>query len=615
MLVTHCNSNSINLLHVIHQNTQDKFGYSVSISGDTIVVGAYEEDSNATGVNGDQGARDSGAAYVFVRNTTTWTQQAYLRASNTDAYDYFGWSVSISGDSIVVGAIYEDSNATGVNGDQNNLDATDSGAAYVFVREATTWTQQAYLKASNTGVRDYFGHSVSISGDTIVVGAYQENSNAKGVNGDQNDDSALYAGAAYVFVRIGATWTQQAYLKASNTESSDNFGWSVSISGDTIAVGAKEEDSNAVGVNGDQSNNDIPDSGAAYIFVREGITWTQQAYLKASNTGVADYFGYSVSISGDTIVVGAYGEDSNATGVNEDQSNDRAFDSGAAYVFVRNGTTWTQQAYLKASNTGGGDAFGYSLSISGHTIVVGAYHESSNAIEVNGDQNNDDAFDSGAAYVFVRNGTSWTQQAYLKADSIIPNGQFATTVAVGDYIVAGQVGMVTVFGELIADTPTTGGTTVTTSTTEVTSATVATSSTILTTGATDVIGGSTMTTGGATTTSTLIEATESTSFVGVATENSDDDGAVVIIAVVVSVVVFAIVSVIIGFLFFKQKRNNSQHSSAVSLPLQSKSILKNIKIEELLGSGNFGSNSINSLNNFELQDLCIVEIGKKLQSH
>jgi hypothetical protein len=243
--------------------------------------------------------------------------------------------------------LIEDSNAVGVNGDQSNNNAKDSGAAYVFVRNGTEWHLQAYLKASNTGAFDYFGYSVSISGDTIVVGAYLEDSNAARVNGDQNNDDAGYSGAAYVFVREGINWTQQAYLKASNAEADDWFGYSVSISGDTIVVGAYVEDSNARGVNGDQRNNDAPYSGAAYVFVREGITWTQQAYLKASNTGAYDWFGYSVSISGDTIVVGASQEDSNATGVNGDQSNNDASNSGAAYVFMRNATTWTQRAYLK----------------------------------------------------------------------------------------------------------------------------------------------------------------------------------------------------------------------------------------------------------------------------
>src|SRR5205085_569576 len=277
--------------------------------------------------------------------------QAYLKASNTGANDFFGGSVSISGDTVVVGALYEDSAATGINGNQSDNSATGSGAAYVFVRSGSTWTQQAYLKASNTGVNDLFGASVAISGNTIIVGAYAEDSAASGVNGNQADNGAIDSGAAYVFVRSGSTWTQQAYLKASNTGANDFFGVSVAISGNTIVAGAYGEDSAATGVNGNQADNGAIDSGAAYVFVRSGSTWTQQAYLKASNTGVSDFFVGSVAISGNTVVVGAFDEDSAATGVNGNQSDNGAIDSGAAYVFARSGSTWTQQAYLKASNT------------------------------------------------------------------------------------------------------------------------------------------------------------------------------------------------------------------------------------------------------------------------
>src|SRR5207248_2080220 len=151
--------------------------------------------------------------------------------------DFFGGSVSISGDTVVVGALYEDSAATGINGNQSDNSATGSGAAYVFVRSGSTWTQQAYLKASNTGANDFFGVSVAISGNTIVAGAYGEDSAATGVNGNQADNGAVDSGAAYVFVRSGSTWTQQAYLKASNTGVSDFFGGSVAISGDTAVIG------------------------------------------------------------------------------------------------------------------------------------------------------------------------------------------------------------------------------------------------------------------------------------------------------------------------------------------------------------------------------------------
>jgi hypothetical protein len=416
----------------------DQFGYSVAISGDTVVVGAWNEDSNATGVNGtqsDNSASAAGAAYVFVRSSGTWTQQAYLKASNTGAGDNFGYSVAISGDTVVVGAQNEASNATGVNGTQSDNSASAAGAAYVFVRSSGLWTQQAYLKASNTGAGDNFGYSVAISGDTVVAGAYFEGSNATGVTGSQSDNSATRAGAAYVFVRSSGTWSQQAYLKASNTEANDFFGRSVSISGDTVVVGANRESSNATGVNGTESNNSAASSGAAYVSVRSSGTWSQQAYLKASNAEAYDQLGWSVAISGDTVVVGALGEAGDATG---GQSNNSASYAGAAYVFVRSSGTWTQQAYLKASNAEANDYFSYSVAISGDTVVAGAYQEASNATGVNGTQSDNSTFVAGAAYVFVRSSGTWPQQAYLKASNTGEFDYFGQSVAIsGDTVVVG----------------------------------------------------------------------------------------------------------------------------------------------------------------------------------
>jgi hypothetical protein len=249
---------------------------------------------------------------------------------------------SLSGDTFVVGAVGEGSSSTQVDGDEENNDKPYAGAAYVYVRDETnTWTRQAFLKASNADENDWFGNSVSISGDRIVVGAYQEDSN--GVEGDNSKEES---GAVYVFVRDGNTWSQEGYLKASNPDGADHFGQSVSISEDTIVVGADKEDSGS----DDPNDNCAPNAGAAYVFVRDGNTWTQQAYLKASNADQDDLFGASVAISKDTIVVGAYGEDSSATEINGDMDNNDVPGSGAAYVFVRDGNTWTQQAYLKASN-------------------------------------------------------------------------------------------------------------------------------------------------------------------------------------------------------------------------------------------------------------------------
>jgi hypothetical protein len=395
-------------LKASNTNAEDQFGGSVAISGDTVVVGARFEASSATGVNGNQadnGFPESGAAYVFVRDAGgVWSQQAYLKASNTEAFDEFAWLVAASGDTVVIGAKNEDSNTTGVNSNQADNSAAESGAAYVFVRNGTTWSQQAYLKASNTDAGDVFGISVAASSDAVVVGAAGEDSVATGVDGNQSDNFAQSSGAAYVFVRdAGGVWSQQAYLKASNTDAGDQFGGSVAISGDTLVVAARLEDSSATGVNGNEGDNGALDSGAAYVFVCDAMgNWSQQAYLKASNTDTGDSFGSSVAASGDVVVVGAFGEDSSATGVNGNEADNNASFAGAAYVFVRDAEgVWSQRAYLKASNTDTGDRFGTSVSASGDTVTVAAISEDSSATGIGGDQADNSASSSGAAYVFT----------------------------------------------------------------------------------------------------------------------------------------------------------------------------------------------------------------------
>ena len=437
----------------------DEFGTSVAISGDTIVVGANLEDSNQTTItNGstasaDNSATNAGAAYVFVRSGSSWSQQAYLKAPNAEADDHFGTSVAISGDSIVVGANLEDSNQTTItNGSSVSADnsATNAGAAYVFVRSGSSWSQQAYLKAPNAGAEDRFGTSVAISGDTIVVGAYQEDSNQTTITNGSTasaDNSAIDAGAAYVFVRSGSSWSQQAYLKAPNAEAIDEFSTSVAISGDTIVIGAARESSSQTTItNGStaSADNSASTAGAAYVFVRSGTSWSQQAYLKAPNAEVGDNFGGSVAISGDTIVVGADGEDSPQTTITNGSTasaDNSAAGAGAAYVFVRSGSSWSQQAYLKAPNTNAGDNLGYSVAISGDTIVVSAHQEESSQTTItNGSTASSDnsASEAGAAYVFVRSGTNWSQQAYLKAPNANTDAVFGRSVAIsGDTIVVG----------------------------------------------------------------------------------------------------------------------------------------------------------------------------------
>jgi hypothetical protein len=422
----------------------DSFGAAMAISGDTLVVGAPNESSNATGVNGN-GTNDnapfSGAAYVFTRNAGIWTQQAYLKASNTGVGDSFGYSVAVSGDIIVIGAPYEDSAATGINGNAASNNAPDSGAAYIFVRSGGTWTQQAYVKAANTDSGDRFGCAVGASGEAVVVGADSEDSSAIGVNGSASDNSTPNSGASYIFDRTAGVWAQVAYLKASNTGMDDQFGWSVAISANTVIVGAPNEDSDASGINGDGASDAAESSGAAYAFGREGgITWNQQAYIKGPHPDPSDFFGYSVAVSGGTAVVSAVNEDSAATGANGDSLDNSATDSGAAFVFVVAGGFWSPEAYLKASNTGESDFFGNSVAISGDRIVIGAPYEQSSATGINGNGFDNSTPDAGAAYQFERNASIWREVAYLKASNTQSGDRFGFAVAHSSSVAIGAIG-------------------------------------------------------------------------------------------------------------------------------------------------------------------------------
>lgn len=421
----------------------DGAGYSVAIDGDTMVVTAPFEDSNASGVNGSQTNDtliDSGAAYVFGRSGSNWVLQAYLKAPNPGTNDHFGVSAAISGDIIVVGAWLEDSAATGVNGATGSEAAADSGAAYVYVRSGATWAYNAYLKASNTGAADGFGYAVGISGNTIVVGALYEDSSGVGPGGVQTNNNAPNSGAAYVFTRSGNSWTQQAYLKPSNTGSEDLFAISVAVDANTIVVGASQEDSGARTINGAQTDTAL-EAGAAYVFVRNGAAWSQQAYLKTSNADAGDRFGHSVSVRGDLLVAGAISEAGAATLVNGNQASNAMAQAGAAYVFQRTGAAWAQQAYLKSSNPDQQDQFGMSVAAGEHSVLIGVSHEDSSAQLTDGNAADNGRIDSGAAFLFVRNGTTWTKEAYLKASASERGGRFGWSVAMsGDRAIVGSSG-------------------------------------------------------------------------------------------------------------------------------------------------------------------------------
>ena len=324
-----------------------------------------------------------------------WIQQQELTASDGITDAGFGYSVAISedGSTMVIGA---GGALVGSN--------TEQGKAYVFVKSGASWTQQAELTSSDGAAYDNFGGAVAISGSTIVVGAKCAGPRASGFSG------CAGPGTAYVFVQNSGVWTQHAELTASDGEAFDLFGSSVAISGGTIVVGAPGH----LAVSNANSGSVVYGKGAAYVFAQTGGLWAQQAELTAVDGVASDNFGGSVAISGSTIVVGASSHPKPANNVGAGP--------GAAYVFTQTGTTWTQQAELTASDGAAGDDFGFSVAVSGGSVVVGAlYH---------GDQ--------GAAYVFTQGGGPWTQQAELTASDGAAGDEFGGPVAIaGNTMVIG----------------------------------------------------------------------------------------------------------------------------------------------------------------------------------
>jgi len=322
---------------------RDWFGVRVALEGDTAVIAADADDSDVNGV-------DSGSVYVFTRSGTVWTQQAKLTAADGAAVDLFGYSVALSGDTILVGARFGDDDIHGDN----------SGSVYVFTRSGTFWSQQAKLTAADGEAGDEFGYSVALAGDTAVITANADDSEVNGVD----------SGSAYVFIRSGTEWTQQAKLTAADGAEGDLFGVRVALAGDTALIGARLDDDDVNGI----------DSGSAYVFTRNGDSWKQQARLTAADGGTGDWFGYTVALADDIALIGA-GNHDGANGV----------DSGSAYVFTRSGNTWSQKTKLTAAGGKPGDQFGGKVAISGDTAVVGARLV----------DDVDRGVDSGAVYIFT----------------------------------------------------------------------------------------------------------------------------------------------------------------------------------------------------------------------
>jgi hypothetical protein len=391
------------LLRAAEGDADDLFGFDIALSadGDTLAVGAVLEDSSAIGVDGDQAddARvDSGAVYVFARANGVWSQQAYIKAANAGAGDAFGESVALSGDGelLAVGATAEDGAGTGLDADPGDDSASEAGAAYVFAREGGTWSQRAYIKASNTDIEDFFGSDVALSADggTLAVGAIFEASSAAGIDGDQADNGTYGAGAVYVFTQTNGQWDQQAYIKASRPGGEEVFGRALALSADggTLAVGNAQ---------GGPAHVEI---GAVHVFARTAGTWSQQGYFRAPNG--APYHTYATSLAlsadGDVLVAGALGEDGGSVGVGGHPGNDDVWFSGAVYVHLRRDGGWALRAYVKASNTEESDVFGSSVALSadGHTLAVGAPEEASAAVGIGGMQSDNSAAQAGAVYLY-----------------------------------------------------------------------------------------------------------------------------------------------------------------------------------------------------------------------
>ena len=337
----------------------DYFGHSVSIRDEIAVIGAWRDDDSGSA---------SGSVYVYRYDGLSWIEEAKLLASDGAEDDYFGRSVSISGNVVVVGANGEDSQGS------------DSGAAYVFRDAGSSWIEEAKLLASDGAAGDEFGSTVSISGGRIVVGAH----------GD--DDHGSDAGAAYVYRYDGSAWVEEAKLLASDGAAGDWFGSSVSIFGDVIVIGAPEPFLDA--------------PGSAYVFVHDGTSWVEDAKLLASDGSWFDLFGVSVATSGDVIVVGA------------EEHEDRGPRTGAAYLFRIQESSWIEIQELLPSDVGADDRFGCSVSISGDLAVIGASEHDENGNK------------SGSAYVFRDHGTAWVQESKLLASDGLADDHFGAAVSI-----------------------------------------------------------------------------------------------------------------------------------------------------------------------------------------
>ena len=371
-----------------NRQVEDWFGYDVAISDDYAIVGAHYEDEDA---NGASFKRNAGSAYIFKLSAGVWVQQQKIVATDRAADNRFGYSVAIDGEYVIVGAEGESSSA---------------GAAYIFKRTGTTWTQQQKIVAADRAADDQFGRSVSISGEYAIVGAESEDHDASGGNTES------LAGSAYIFKRTGTTWTQQQKIVAADRGRYDYFGAAVAISGDHALVGAHYEDHDANGT------NFVANAGSVYTFKQTNGVWSQQQKIVASDAGAQDVFGYSLAISGEYAIVGAEGENNDAGGDNY------RTDAGAAYIFKQTAGVWSEQQKIVPSDREKYDYFGVSVAINGNFAIVGAYWEDENTT------GSDSLSSAGSAYIFQQTNGVWNQQQKIAASDRAADDQFGKSVAI-----------------------------------------------------------------------------------------------------------------------------------------------------------------------------------------
>ena len=318
----------------------DNFGSSVAVDGNHLFIGAYLDDDNLS--------TNSGSVYYFTFDGTNWTQQAKLHANDANGNDNFGSSIAVDGNHLFIGAF----------GDDDNL-STNSGSVYYFTFDGTNWTQQAKLHASDPEGEDVFGSSMAVDGNNLFISAYQD-----------DDNSSTNSGSVYYFTFDGTSWTQQAKLHASDAYGNDIFGSSIAVNGNHLFIGA--------GLDDDSSSTN---SGSVYYFTFNGTNWIEQTKLHASDANGNDIFGSSVAVDGNHLFIGAYGDDDSLS-----------TNSGSVYYFTFDGTNWTEQAKLHASDANGSDLFGSSLAVDGKNLFIGAYQDDDNL-----------STNSGSVYYFSNN--------------------------------------------------------------------------------------------------------------------------------------------------------------------------------------------------------------------